>query len=83
MRRHKHHDAIIAFAEGHAIEFRPNPDATNYGSATEWMPCLRPDFDPNFEYRIAQSDLNLRDSRMFAEEVERLNIIAKMHEGGD
>ena len=78
MRRHEHYDAIIAFAEGHELEFRPKPNATPYGSTDDWYACDNPDFHPSFEYRVKGS----RDPHLQAE-IERLNIIAKMHEDSD
>lgn len=78
VRKHEHYDAIIAFAEGHGLEFRAKPEVSKYGSSTEWMPCLAPDFHPSFEYRVK----GLRDPQLQAE-IERLNIIAKMHEDSD
>lgn len=68
---HEHAEALRAFAEGKKLEFRVKPGATNYGSTMEWYPCDNPDFHHSFEYRIRR------------EEVEKLNIMAKIHEGDD
>lgn len=51
-KRHPHADLIHAWAEGAEIEFRVAPKPGRYGSTTTWHPCHKPDWHPNFEYRI-------------------------------
>lgn len=74
MKEHQHAEAIRAYADGHKLEFRVAPDATSYGSGDDWYPCDNPDFHPRFEYRVRQ---------IITDDVERMNIIARMHEGDD
>jgi hypothetical protein len=45
MPRHKHHDAIVAWAEGKPIEYR--------ASADRWLPADRPLWADHVEYRVA------------------------------
>ena len=46
--RHKHADAIIAWAEGAKIEYR---DPTRHHSGL-WVECQHPGWYENFEYRV-------------------------------
>lgn len=55
-KRHQHADAIHAWAEGAEIEFRINPNKSNYGSEDVWRPCKDPDWHENFEYRVKREE---------------------------
>ena len=46
--RHKHADAIVAWAEGAEIEYR---DPTRHHSGL-WVECQHPMWYENFEYRV-------------------------------
>ena len=62
--------AVSRWADGDELQFRVTPGATNYGSIDQWHPMERPEFHPNFSYRTVG-------------EVEKLNIMAAIHEGYD
>jgi len=47
MAKHKHHDAIIAYANGEEIEWRTN-------NSDNWCRIERPSFEDNFQYRLAK-----------------------------
>jgi hypothetical protein len=75
---HQHAKAIHAWADGAEIEFRPKADKHSYGSTYDWYPCRNPDWHENFEYRI-KGGL----SPSVTLEIQKLNVLAKMHEDGD
>lgn len=52
-KEHKHAEAIRAYADGYELEFRVKPSEGRYGSTNgTWYPCSKPDFHPDFEYRV-------------------------------
>lgn len=61
---------VSRWADGEPMEFRVRPGAIDYGSTNTWHKMDNPWFDHNFDYRIVS-------------EVEKLNIMAAMHEGYD
>jgi len=74
MKEHQHAEAIRAYADGYPLEFRVKPGATDYGSTDAWYACNKPDFHPNFEYRISRRPLN---------DIERLTVLSRIHEGDE
>lgn len=62
--------AVSRWAGGDELQFRVTPGATNYGSSNDWHTMTQPEFHPNYSYRAVG-------------EVEKLNIMAAIHEGYD
>lgn len=64
---------VSGWADGKPMEFRVEPGSIQYGSANSWHPMDNPWYGENFQYRI----------RTPLTEIEKLNVIAAMHEGSD
>ena len=45
--------AVVGWGEGQQMQFRVDPRTAQYGSNHPWHNMDRPEFHPNFEYRLA------------------------------